>query len=102
MVIVYQGMPEMLPFLVETVLVSSVVQYQCTYKYIFLFNIEADFQFTLSTFSAFENAGPLMGSVRLNTAGLIEEQILVVVQTVASGTATGNAVSNAFIQCANK
>ena len=53
----------------------------------------ADFEFTLSTFSEFENTGPLMGSVRLNTAGLIEEQILVVVQTVASGTATGNAVS---------
>ena len=53
----------------------------------------ADFEFTFSTFSEFENTGPLMGSVRLNTAGLIEEQILVVVQTVASGTATGNAVS---------
>ena len=33
-----------------------------------------------------------MGSVTLVTPGLIEEQILVVVQTEATGTATGNAV----------
>ena len=33
-----------------------------------------------------------MGSVTLVTAGQIEEQILVVVQTEATGTATGNAV----------
>ena len=33
-----------------------------------------------------------MGSVTLITAGLIEEEILVVVQTEATGTATGNAV----------
>ena len=33
-----------------------------------------------------------MGSVTLVTNGVIEEEILVVVQTEATGTATGNAV----------
>ena len=60
-------------------------------------SLAANFQFTLSSFSVAENAGPLIGSVHLNTAGLIEEQILVVVQTVATGTATGNAVLELFV-----
>ena len=58
----------------------------------------ANFQFSLSAFSVAENAGPLIGSVTLVTAGFIEEQILVVVQTEATGTAPGNAELELTVQ----
>ena len=49
---------------------------------------DAHFRFSLTSFSVDEDAGLLSGSITLDTSGQIDQEILVVVQTVA-GTATG-------------
>ena len=49
----------------------------------------ANFGFSLTSFTVVENAGPLSGSITLTTAGQIDREIQVVIQTVASGSATG-------------
>lgn len=50
----------------------------------------ASFSFSQPTFSEREELGFLYGSVVLTTDGQIESDILVIVETVAEGTATGN------------
>ncbi len=49
---------------------------------------DAHFRFSRTSFSVDEDAGLLSGSITLDTSGQIDQEILVVVQTVA-GTATG-------------
>ncbi len=50
-------------------------------------NVVAHFRFSLTSFSVVENAGPLIGSITLDTDGQIDRYIQVVVQTVVSGNA---------------
>ena len=51
--------------------------------------VDAYFRFSLTTFSVDENDGPLNGSITLDTSGKLDQQILVVVQIVSSGSAAG-------------
>ena len=53
-----------------------------------LISTEALFRFTQTSYSEREDLGPLTGGIILDTTGLLEEEVRVIVRTVATGTAT--------------